>query len=98
MTTIIDKIKSNRIDILSIDKKEEILIYVSTNLIYKDYCIIGGASHFIEQKWYNKNDIFKAPFKFHSAISEYLKTLGFKTERYYNKGGIDQGLKVYINN
>lgn len=32
--------------------------------------------------------------QFHAAIADWLHSLGFHTSRYYNKGGVDNGLKV----
>lgn len=102
---IIDEIKRSRAAMLTDEKKEFILKYLKHSLKYRDYAIIDGAEHYKRvgtDKWITRDEPernfmqCRAPYMCHAAIAEWLHSLGFKTCRYYNKGGIDNGLKVYI--
>ena len=38
----------------------------------------------------------ETPYRYHAAIAEWLRSLRFHTQRYYNQGGVDNGLQVWI--
>lgn len=100
----INDIREARIKLLSEDRKEKILINIKNQLLYNGYARIDGAAHYGNKEWnfptmdekHQYQPICYAPFKFHPAIAEWLNRLGFHTSRYYNKGGVDNGLKVWI--
>lgn len=98
MTNIIEEIKKERVALIPEEYKNAILDNIKMQLKYSEIARIDGASHYPNRGWnFPSNSYCYAPFKYHAAISEWLQTLGFGTSRYYNKGGIDNGLKVWIN-
>lgn len=95
--SIIDEIKQARTQLISEEHKRQILLRIKNQLIKDEYAIIDGASHYPEQSWkFGETTYVRVPFKYHAAISEWLQSLGFKTSRYYNRGGVDNGLKVWF--
>lgn len=94
---VIEEIRNNRIQLLNEEHKKKILDNVKYQLTYKSEALVEGAAHFRSQECvFRENHNCRAPFKYHPAIEEWLRSLGFKTSRYCNKGGIDQGLSVWI--
>ena len=97
MTNIIKEIQKERINLIPDMYKQAILDNIKLQLKYSDTARIDGAAHYSNRDWdFPSNSYCYAPFRYHAAISEWLKTLGFVTSRYYNKGGVDNGLKVWI--
>ena len=97
--SIVEEIKQSRIVLLTKEQKEGILQSVKEQMKYKESALIFGAAHFGNQIWKFANgkcNDCQAPYKYHSAISEWLRAIGFKTQRYYNRLGVDQGLEVWI--
>lgn len=93
---VIDEIKRARQQLVSEEQKKEILSRIKTQLIEREYAIVDGARHYKDQEWRFGETYIRAPYRCHAAISEWLQELGFKTSRYYNKGGVDNGLQVCI--
>jgi hypothetical protein len=96
MSTIIDEIKQARKLGLDEDKKQQILAYLKSRLTTSSYAVIDGAAHYQNDCWTFRPLYCRAPFSQHPAIADWLHTLGFHTSRFYNKGGVDNGLKVWI--
>ena len=100
--SIIDEIKSARINSVPEEYRDAILASVKAQLIdgwRGDYALIDGASHYRPQEWKIPKDpggTICAPFRFHEAIAEWLRTLGFSCCRHYNRGGVDNGMEVRI--
>lgn len=95
--SIIDEIRKQRIAFVPEEYKEKILINIKHQLTYKEVARIDGASHYASRDWsFPDNSYCYAPYIYHAAISEWLNSLGFRTSRYYNKGGVDNGLNVWI--
>ena len=95
--TIIEEIKQARNQMLTEEQKSEILKRVKNQLVIKKEAIIDGARHYQNQEWLFRGETYvRAPFKYHAAISAWLEDLGFMTSRYYNRGGVDNGLQVWI--
>lgn len=97
--SIIDEIKKERKDFLPKERKEQILSYLRIQLKEHESAIIRGARHFPDQAWkipMSKGSELHAPYNMHPAIKEMLEDMGFLTRRYYNKGGIEQGMEVWI--
>lgn len=94
--SIIDEIKEARKQLVNEEQKTKILLQVKQQLTTREYAIIDGASHYRNQTWILEDHYIRAPFKCHAAISAWLQELGFKTSRYYNQGGVDNGLKIWI--
>lgn len=102
--SIIDEIRSARINSVPEEYKSAILASVKAQLIdgwRGDYALIDGASHYCRQEWEIPKDpsgggTVRAPFRFHEAIAEWLRTLGFSCCRHYNRGGVDNGMEVRI--
>lgn len=98
MTNIIEEIRKDRINLIPDEYKHAILRNIKTQLAYSSTARIDGAAHYANRDWsFPSNSYCYAPYKYHAAISEWLKTLGFNTSRYYNKGGVDNGLQIWIN-
>lgn len=100
--SLIDEIRAARVSQLTEEHKEKLLAYIKKNLMQNDYALIGGAAHFSydwkipdpdSKDWWR--DCY-APYKLHPAITDWLTSLGFKCSRYYNTGGVDQGICVRI--
>lgn len=100
--SLIDEIRAARVSQLTEEHKEKLLAYIKKNLMQNDYALIGGAAHFSYdwkipdpdgKDWWR--DCY-APYKLHPAITDWLTSLGFKCSRYYNRGGVDQGICVRI--
>lgn len=95
--SIIDEIKQARNQLLSNDNKEKILARIKVQLIKESFAVIDGAKHYSSQEWkFGELTYVKAPYACHTAIAKWLEGLGFKTSRYYNNGGVDNGLKVWF--
>lgn len=95
--SIIDEIRKERMNLLTNEQKEKLLSCIKKQLVNSDYAIVDGAYHYYAQEWkYSEAGYCKAPFALHSAIKEWLQTLGFHTSRYYNGYGVDNGLKVWF--
>lgn len=95
--SVIEEIKQARQELVNEEQKSKILSRIKAQLIVKDFAVVDGASHYRDQDWrFGDTTYVKAPFKCHAAISAWLNDLGFKTSRYYNKGGVDNGLKVWF--
>lgn len=98
MTNIIEEIKKERVELIPEEYKNAILDNIKMQLKYSEIARIDGAAHYPNRDWdFPDNRYCYVPHKYHAALSEWLKTLGFYTRRYYNKGGIDNGLEVWIN-
>lgn len=93
--SIQEEIRQSRLSLLTKDEKDRILGCIKEQMKYKETALIYGAAHFQNQVW-NFNTECQAPYKYHSALSEWLKSIGFTTRRYYNKLGVDQGLEVIL--
>ena len=97
---IVEQIKQERLAQLTDEQKEGILTYLRDNLKYSDSAIIFGAKHYPEYEWvrskFDNHGYCEAPYNLHPAIADWLSQQGFKTERAYNKMGIEQGMKVWI--
>lgn len=94
---IIQEIKNERIAFVPCEYKQSILENIKMQLKTQQYARIDGASHYANRGWnFPKNSYCYAPYKYHVAISEWLNSIGFHTQRYYNKGGIDNGLQIWI--
>lgn len=96
---IIEQIKQKREQLLSEEYKNKLLDNIDCQLTYDDTALIEGAPHFADQVWRfpkERGYSCRAPYKFHAAISDWLRSLGFKTRRYYNKGGVEYGMEVWI--
>lgn len=93
---VIDEIIKSRIDFVPQEYKEPILESIKKQLVLGEYAIVVGAKHYERQEWDFRKLRCRAPFKYHAAIATWLKSVGFYTDRYYNSGGIDNGLKVWI--
>lgn len=95
--SIIEEIKQSRQQLLNDEQKKAILRSVKEQLITERHAIVDGAPHYRDQEWGSLDRwIIRTPYKCHAAISEWLEGLGFKTSRYYNRGGIDNGMKVWF--
>lgn len=105
--SIIEEIKTARKAQLTEEQKRKLLEGVKAQLVSNPYALIEGAEHYraednrwrFPQDWRkscNYTGCLQAPFKMHTAISEYLSSLGFYCRRWYNGGGVDQGLEVRI--
>lgn len=95
--SIIDEIKNERVTMIDEDYKVKVLTQIKHQLTEREYAVIDGARHYQVQEWKFKGDTYvKAPYKYHAALATWLEKLGFKTSRYYNNGGIDNGLRVWI--
>lgn len=99
---VIEEIRAKRASMLSEEHKTKLLSYIKKVLTHKNYAVIGGAAHF-SYDWEipdpNSKDWWRdcfAPYKYHPAITDWLQGLGFKCSRYYNRGGVDQGICVQI--
>lgn len=93
--SVIDEIKQTRKSLLTEEQKNDILKAVKNGLIDREFFVIQGAPHF--GKWeYFRGFINQAPYKLHPAITDFLRSHGFKVSRYYNRGGIEQGMKIEI--
>lgn len=95
--SIIEEIKASRKSLLTDEQKSKILTIVKKTLKNSNYTVVYGAPHF--GKWEFRDDCItrcEAPYAFHPAIEEWLTSLGFRCSRYYNKGGVEQGLMVRI--
>lgn len=98
---MINEIKKARAMLLTEEQKAFIKKYLKRELTYKPYAIIEGAKHF-KNEWVLRDEPkrnfmqCRVPFQYHTAISDWLRSLGFNTDRYYNNGGVDNGLKVWI--
>ena len=99
---LIEEIRAARVSQLTEENKEKLLAYIKKYLMRYDHALIGGAAHFSydwkipdpdSKDWWR--DCY-APYKLHSAITDWLTSLGFKCSRYYNRGGVDQGICVRI--
>lgn len=100
--SLIDEIRAARVSQLTEEHKEKLLAYIKKNLMQHDNVVIGGAAHF-SHDWKipdpDSKDWWKdcyAPYKLHPAITDWLISLGFTCSRYYNRGGVDQGICVRI--
>lgn len=102
---IIDEIKQARMALLTVEHKSFIKKYLKRELLKKDFAVIEGASHFSRHdgdKWIMRDEPernfmrCRAPFRCHAAIADWLRSEGFHTDRYINKGGVDYGLKIWI--
>lgn len=95
---IIDEIRMARANNLTEEQKSGLLKHIKKTLVNNDYVVIYGASHYENQGWGADKDgsIYRAPFSVHTAIKQWLSQLGFSSCRYYNRGGVDQGLKVWF--
>lgn len=100
--SIIDEIRAARTSRISEEHKSQLLGYIKKILTIRDYALIGGAAHFSYdwkipdpngKDW--RSNCF-APYSYHPAITEWLKSLGFSCSRYYNRGGVDQGICVRV--
>lgn len=97
--SVIDDIKKGRESLITEEQKTKILKNIKCQLLSNESALIWGASHFSNQRWFfpdNSWQSCEAPYKYHAAISTWLEGLGFKTNRHYNKGGVEQGLEVRI--
>lgn len=102
--SIIDEIRSARIESVPEEYRDAILASVKAQLVdgwRGDYALIDGAAHYPRQEWEIPKDpggggTVRAPFRFHEAIAEWLRTLGFSCCRHYNRGGVDNGMEVRI--
>ena len=100
--SIIDEIRSARIESVPAQYRDAILASVKAQLIdgwRGDYALIDGAAHYSRQEWKMPNTpggTVCAPFRFHEAIAEWLRTLGFSCCRHYNRRGVDNGMEVHI--
>ena len=99
MENVLEDIREMRKNALSEEQKDQIVTCIKNKLIYSENVIIYGAAHFANEPF--MCDIrrgMSAPYKLHPAISTYLTSLGFYVSRYYNRGGIDQGICVTLRN
>lgn len=108
--SIIDEIKRERINRVPEEYKSRILENIKFQLIdcsHGDWALIDGAAHYPNQEWEFPSErerarfksytpCIKAPFRFHEAIAEWLRTLGFSCCRHYNRGGVDNGMEIRI--
>lgn len=96
-SSIIDEIRRSREAIIPEEKKAELLEYIKHKMLTSDSCVINGAAHYERQEWgYHDGHLNRAPYGYHAAISQWLRSLGFHTSRYINNLGVDNGLKVSI--
>lgn len=105
---VIDEIKAARKSLLTEEQKSKVLDCVKAQLVSNDYALIEGAEHYAvyggHHKWrFPKTEKEKgwhwsleAPFPLHHAIAEWLRSLGFRCQRWYNGGGVDQGMMITI--
>lgn len=95
--SIIEEIKAQRAAMLTEEQKRMLLDGIKSQLTTRDYAIVDGAAHY-STKWESRqigcSTYASAPFKYHPAIADWLRSLGFRTSRYYNKRGVDNGLMV----
>lgn len=95
--SIIDEIRKGRVEFVPAEYKEKILMNIKEQLIKNDNARIDGAAHYRNHEWkFPESGICAAPYRYHAAIAEWLRSLGFHTQRYYNQGGVDNGLQVWI--
>lgn len=95
--SIIDEIRRGRVEFVPAEYKDKILMCVKTQLIKNETARIDGAAHYNNQEWkFPESGYCSAPYRYHAAIAEWLRGLGFHTQRYYNPGGVDNGLQVWI--
>lgn len=93
---VIEEIKKARIDFVPQEYKSQVLQNTKEQLVNSNFALIEGAQHFQNQEWSFRGTRCRAPFKYHAAMATWLESVGFHTSRYYNKGGIDNGLQVWI--
>ena len=102
---MIDEIQKARQALLTDEQKTFIRKYVIRELTHNDCAVIEGASHFSahgSDRWIMRDEPernfmqCRAPYKCHAAISDWLQSIGFHTSRYYNRGGVEYGLKVWM--
>lgn len=100
--SIVDEIRSERINQVPEEYKQKILASVKSQLVkgwHGDWAHIDGAAHYPNQDWkFPSTDwgSVQAPFRYHAAIADWLHTLGFSCCRHYNKGGVDNGMEVRL--
>lgn len=101
--SIIDDIRAERVAAIPAQYKDDILKSVKKQLVSGrngDYALIDGAAHYCKQEWKfperEWETIVTAPFRYHAAISDWLRSLGFSCCRHYNKGGVDNGMEVRL--
>ncbi len=96
---IIDEIKRERASLITEEQKQKMLVNLKFQLKYKDSALIWGAPHFQNEYWNLPGEEWRdlrVPYKFHAAVSEWLQSIGFHTRRWFNKGGVEQGMEVWI--
>lgn len=99
MGNVLEDIREMRKNTLSEEQKNQMLLCIKNKLIYSESIIIYGAAHFANEPFMcDVSKRMSAPYKLHPAISTYLTSLGFYVSRYYNRGGIDQGICVELRN
>lgn len=100
--SVIDDIRAERVATIPAKYKDEILKSVRKQLVNGsrgDYAIVDGAAHYPHQEWRIPVEDWqsvRAPFKYHAAIADWLRSLGFSCCRHYNKGGVDNGMEVRL--
>ncbi len=100
--SITDEIRSARMNKVPEEYKKKILTSVKAQLIdgyHGDWAHIDGAAHYPDQEWKmpsSPHGSVCAPFRFHAAIADWLRSLGFTCCRHYNKGGVDNGMEVRL--
>ena len=94
--TIIEEIKQARQQLITGEQKEKLLENIKQQLVTDNTALIEGAPHFSEQVWRFSKWSCRAPYKCHAALAEWLQSVGFHTRRYYNKGGVEYGMEVWI--
>lgn len=99
---IIDEIRSERMNQVPEEYKQKILASVKSQLVngcHGDWAHIDGAAHYPNQEWQFPNSDWgsvRAPYRYHAAIADWLRSLGFSCCRHYNKGGVDNGMEVRL--
>lgn len=91
---IISEIKEKRNQLLTTEQKCKIIDFVKYALVKGYSVVIYGAPHFGE--WAITENRCEVPYRLHPAVEDMLKSMGFRCTRYYNKGGVEQGLEVRI--
>ena len=92
---IIDEIKQARKSQLTEEQKNDILKAVKNGLADREFFVIQGAPHF--GKWeYFRGLVSQAPYKLHPAITDFLRSQGFRVSRYYNNFGVEYGMKIEL--
>lgn len=97
--TAIEEIRQAREQSISAERKVKVLEHLKKQLVNKESTVIWGAPHFRNEVWeipdHPSSDL-KVPYKHHAALSQWLQSLGFRTRRYYNRMGVEQGMEVRI--